>query len=137
MKSQNDVVLITGGTSGIGLEFARQLVLLGNQVIVTGRDPKKLDKLRAENPKIEAIQSDVTRADDLDSLFKHVTERYPNFNILINNAGVGHTVDLRTPSDPNALVAELRTNLEAPIQLVQPTCRFGLAAVRSHCSILR
>jgi len=44
MKLTQRTILITGGTSGIGQEFARQLLALGNTVIVTGRDQKRLDE---------------------------------------------------------------------------------------------
>ena len=44
MKLTQRTILITGGTSGIGQEFARQLLALGNTLIVTGRDQKRLDE---------------------------------------------------------------------------------------------
>ena len=43
MKLSQRTILITGGTSGIGLELARQLLTRGNTVLITGRDQDKLD----------------------------------------------------------------------------------------------
>jgi uncharacterized oxidoreductase len=43
MELQNNTILITGGTSGLGFEFAKKLLELGNTVIVTGRDTAKLE----------------------------------------------------------------------------------------------
>lgn len=47
----NKIVLITGGTSGIGLETARQFVAQGAQVIVTGVTAQRLDEARKEDRK--------------------------------------------------------------------------------------
>ncbi len=54
MKLEHKTVLITGGTSGIGLELARQLLGRGNTVIVTGRDQ---DRLAAATQALPAIHT--------------------------------------------------------------------------------
>ena len=59
MKQPAGTVLITGGSSGIGLAFALKFVELGNQVIVTGRRQSVLDELKANHPKLHTIQSNV------------------------------------------------------------------------------
>jgi uncharacterized oxidoreductase len=59
MKVTGRTILITGGSAGIGLAFARKFLELGNQVIVTGRRPSALEQLRANYPKLHVIQSDV------------------------------------------------------------------------------
>jgi uncharacterized oxidoreductase len=60
MKLVKRTVLITGGTSGIGLELARQLLQRGNVVIVTGRDQHRLDVTAAALPGVHTFQSDVS-----------------------------------------------------------------------------
>lgn len=52
MKLTEDTILITGGSSGIGLEMAKQLSELGNTVIVTGRNTQKLSTVKKQYPKI-------------------------------------------------------------------------------------
>ena len=60
MELSNNTILITGGTSGFGLEFATRLIALGNTVIITGRDQAKLDETKKRLPKVNTIQSDVS-----------------------------------------------------------------------------
>ena len=69
MELKNNTILITGGSSGIGLELARQLMGLGNTVIITGRDQTKLDQTRQNLPGIHTFQSDVSRPEAIQDLF--------------------------------------------------------------------
>jgi uncharacterized oxidoreductase len=55
MKLEKKTVLITGGTSGIGLELAKQLLQRGNTVIVTGRDQEKLDAAKRALPGVHTF----------------------------------------------------------------------------------
>jgi len=59
VQLSGNTILITGGTSGIGLELAMRLVALNNTVIVTGRSQSKLDAAKEKLSTIHTIQSDV------------------------------------------------------------------------------
>lgn len=66
MQLQNSTILITGGTSGIGLEFVKQLLDKGvAQLIVTGRNKQKLDVLSASYSTVNFIQSDVSKEEEI------------------------------------------------------------------------
>ena len=54
MKPTGNTILITGGTSGIGLGLAQRFASAGNAVIITGRRKELLDRISAEHPGIEA-----------------------------------------------------------------------------------
>ncbi len=60
MKMTGNTILITGGTSGIGLELATQLMQRKNTVIVTGRNLATLEEIREKIPAIHTYQSDVS-----------------------------------------------------------------------------
>src|SRR5271154_2779355 len=87
MKTNGNTILITGGSSGIGYELAKQFLLKGNQVIITGRNPDKLKKVASQFTNLVTLQSDITNGHDVDILTKNIFENYPELNIVINNAG--------------------------------------------------
>jgi uncharacterized oxidoreductase len=120
MNLSNNTVLITGGSSGIGAGLAAALVARDNIVIVTGRDPDRLSRLQREIPCVYTIKSDVTDSEAVASLCAETVARFPNLNVLINNAGIMRKIDLQGPApDPVELTREVDTNLIAPIRIVQ------------------
>jgi len=118
MKLSGNTVLITGGTTGIGLAFATKLAELGNDVIVTGRDQAKLDAVAKENPKIKTIRSDAGDLKAVTELAREVKDKYPKLNVLFNNAGVMVYRDLAVAEDLAALTSEIDINLAGPIRLI-------------------
>ena len=120
MKLAGNTVLITGGTSGIGLELALQLMKLGNQVIVTGREQEKVDSLPKENPGLVAIKSDVSEAAAIAQLYDKVIQEYPTLNILVNNAGIMRKINLQDRgADLEDITREVDINLNGPIRMVK------------------
>jgi uncharacterized oxidoreductase len=118
VKTKGNTVLITGGGTGIGFALAEALVKAGNKVLICGRRQDRLDEAREKLPEIETRQCDVSQKDDRQSLFRWVKKNHPDLNILINNAGIQRSIDLRKG------IAELlngedevQTNLAAPIHL--------------------
>jgi len=87
MNTSNNTVLITGGSAGIGFEIAQQLSAQGNQVIITGRNAERLQAAAAQLKNTTAIVSDVSSPDDVNKLVAQLKEKFPQLNIVINNAG--------------------------------------------------
>lgn len=120
MKLSNQTVLITGGTSGFGLEFATRLIALGNTVLITGRDSAKLEQVRQRLPGVHTFQSDVSDPEAIIRLCGQVTARFPELNILINNAGEMRRISLNDPSNTvYDITREIDINLCGPIRMVQ------------------
>ncbi|MFZ0545550.1 MAG: SDR family oxidoreductase [Candidatus Promineifilaceae bacterium] len=115
MKTTHNTVLITGGSSGIGLALAKKFLAEGNEVIITGTNAEKLSNVRQALPgiKVEAANMMDTNA------LEHLVEKYPDVNILINNAGVQYNYSFPDQDASIDLVNnELQTNLVGPVQLI-------------------
>jgi len=120
MNLQNNTILITGGTSGFGLEFTKQLLDLGNTVIITGRNQAKLDQTRKLYPKVYTFQSDVSDPKAIIDLYQKVIARFPDLNFLINNAGEMRKINLHDTSiDLENITREIDINLSGPVRMIQ------------------
>ena len=119
MKLTERTVLITGGTSGIGLELARQLLGRGNTVLVTGRDQAKLDAAERELPGVHGFRSDVSDPGEIAALYTSVVAQFPQMDVLVNNAGVMRNLRLTDERDLTDVTREIETNLSGPVRMIQ------------------
>jgi uncharacterized oxidoreductase len=121
MELKNSTILITGGTSGIGLEFVKQLISQGpSAILITGRDIPRLEKVRQQYPQIHIFQSDASDSKAIQELFKTVTTQFPKLNIIINNAGIMRNLDLlNIKQDGQEITSEIDIDLSGPIRMVQ------------------
>lgn len=102
------LVLITGGSRGIGFETAKKFLALGDRVALLARDPAILD--RAVRPlidqygaaRVQAIPFDVSNADGIPAVFNSIQKHFGTSpDILVNNAAIGERIELFTvqPAD--------------------------------------
>lgn len=112
MKTNNNTVLITGGSAGIGFELAKILLEAGNQVIITGRNAERLQQATMQLPGVTAIKSDVSCEDDVNSLVKRLQTDFPHLNMVINNAATASSIYELVPGTPafEPATKELFTN---------------------------
>jgi NAD(P)-dependent dehydrogenase (short-subunit alcohol dehydrogenase family) len=85
---ENEVVLVTGGTSGIGYEIVKRFSEEGAYVITCGRDDKKGNNAmnKWDDCKIIFIQCDIGIKSDIENLFSFIKDKYTKLDIAINNA---------------------------------------------------
>ena len=88
-RLEGKIALVTGGNSGIGLATAKRLKEEGAQVAITGRSQKTLDAAVKElGSDVLAIQSDVSKATDIQKAFEAVEKKLGKIDVLFANAGV-------------------------------------------------
>lgn len=108
-------VLITGGSSGIGLGLARRLHSRGDRVTITGRSSERLARVAEELPGTRFITGDLALATDRELLASAVAD---DLDVLINNAGIQRRVALAAEDAPwEERQKEIDLLLAAPIHL--------------------
>jgi uncharacterized oxidoreductase len=119
MKMSSNTFLITGGTSGVGLELAVRLLELGNTVVVTGRDSAKLKETKQRLPAVSTIQSDAADSSAIAALHAQLTRDFPDLNVIVNNAGVMRKINLHEAGKNIVeLTREIEIDLMGPIRMV-------------------
>ena len=94
-RLEGKIALITGGNSGIGLATAKQFVKEGAFVFITGRRRQELDTAVKEiGRSVTAVQSDVSKMEDLDRLFGQIKREKGKLDILFANAGIAQYAPL-------------------------------------------
>jgi NAD(P)-dependent dehydrogenase (short-subunit alcohol dehydrogenase family) len=116
---EGKVAVITGGNSGIGLATARRFVKEGAYVFITGRRQAELDKAVSFIGKnVTAVQSDVSKLEDLDHLYEVVRNVKGRVDIVFANAGVVDPVSL-TDSTPETFDKQFDLNARGVYFTVQ------------------
>lgn len=88
MNLSDAKILLTGGSSGIGLETARHLVARGAHVIICGRDEGQLHRAAQESG-AWPVRADISQEADVNRLFEQTSAQLGGLSAVINNAGVG------------------------------------------------
>ena len=114
-------VLVTGGSRGLGLELARELIVEGARVAICARDAEELERARqdlaARGGHVLAIPCDVTDRDAVNGMVAHVVAELGDLDVLVNNAGtiVVGPLEVLTHDD---FEDAMRTNFWGPLHTI-------------------
>jgi len=115
MNFQDQVVLITGGSRGIGRAISLAFSRRGAQVVINfGHDEEAARQVESEvqkaGGKAQSLKADITRKEDVDRMFKEILDRFGHLDVLVNNAGIIRDTPLMLMSDKD-WDSVLETNL--------------------------
>ena len=91
---KDKVVIVTGGSSGIGRAAARRFAEAGAKVIITGRRVAALEEAAGDHPGISALVADVAAPHDAARTVAGVVDAHDRLDVLVNNAGAGAILPL-------------------------------------------
>jgi len=117
LKLTGNTILITGGTSGIGLGLALRLHAAGNKIIIAGRRKALLDEIASDHPGIDAIELDVGEPDSIARAAETLQLTHPELNVLINNAGIMFEESVLDPADVRVAEDHVTVNLLGTIRM--------------------
>lgn len=112
------VVIITGGSSGFGLEAARYLLEMGAQVVITGRNRKRLAAAAKDlaHERLLAVQADAVKTADWKKLIQQVVAKFGRIDVLVNNHGAGVKIAAVENMDDASIQAVLDVNITSVIK---------------------
>ncbi len=139
-KLNNQVAVITGGSTGIGLATAKTFLAEGAKVVITGRNQETLDAAVAEvnNSNLTAIQSDTSILADIDALAAQVKEKFGKIDVLFANAGIAWFAPI-DQSDESFFDAHFNTNVKGlffTIQKFLPITNDGAKIVLNASAVI-
>jgi len=118
-RLEKKVAVITGGNSGMGLATAQLFVKEGAKVVVTARNEQRLlESSYLEEEGIRVLQADVSKKEDLQRLFKTVSDEFGHVDIVFANAGGGKMRPLEMVDDEH-IDNTFDTNVKGVINTVQ------------------
>ncbi|WP_105664003.1 glucose 1-dehydrogenase [Cronobacter dublinensis] len=131
-RFSNNVVIVTGGTSGIGLATAKAFASEGAHVFITGRRQAALDDaLRQLGDNVTGVRGDMSQLADIDRLYEAVQQRHSHIDVIFANAGGGEFAPLGAISEAH-YQETFDTNVKGALFTVQkalPLLRDGASVI--------
>ena len=134
-KFGNKVVIVTGGTSGIGLATARAFAAEGASVFITGRRQDALDAaVKQIGGRVTGVRGDMAQLADIDRLYNAVQQQHSQIDVIFANAGGGEMAPLGSITEEH-YHATFDTNVKGVLFTVQkalPLLKDGASVILTN-----
>ena len=134
-KFGNKVVIVTGGTSGIGLATARVFAAEGASVFITGRREDALDAaVKQIGGRVTGVRGDMAQLADIDRLYNAVQQQHSQIDVIFANAGGGEMAPLGSITEEH-YHATFDTNVKGVLFTVQkalPLLKDGASVILTN-----
>jgi len=135
MKLNNNTILLTGGTSGIGFGLLRRFYQLDNKIIVTSSNEKNLAGVKSQFSNIATIVCDLSNSYSVKQLIDKCQLNHKDINVIINNAGIQYNYLWVDEKDGyNKISTEICVNFTSPMQIVYRL--LNLLTTKQHSAIV-
>jgi len=119
MNISGNTILITGGSRGLGLALAKAFTTEQNTVILCDKNQESMDLALHTLESAHGYVCDISDSQQRNDLFEKVSSRFPEINMLINNAAICSEMDFTKPLPAGKIEAEITTNFTAPLDLTR------------------
>jgi 3-oxoacyl-[acyl-carrier protein] reductase len=130
------VAVVTGAARGIGDAIARKLAAMGAAVVLTARDLQQLERVRqaieSAGGQALSVACDLTDAEAVAALGRHVQQTFGRCDILVNNAGIGITGKPLHETTLEEWERQMHTNLRGPFLTIKAFAPMMIAAQSGH-----
>src|SRR3954462_14438083 len=131
-RFNNKVVVVTGGTSGIGLATAKAFAAENAWVFITGRRQDTLDAaVKAIGGRVTGVRGDMANLADIDRLYDAVQQKHPQIHVVFANAGGGEMVPLGAITE-----AHYQSTFDTNVKGVLFTVQKALPLLKDGASII-
>jgi len=113
MKLADKVVIVTGGSRGIGKEIVQTFLHEGARVVIAARNKKAINDVlkTADQNKVIGIPTDVSKSAQINHLVQETLKTYGTIDILVNSAGIQQPIGPLIDNDPQEWIENISTNL--------------------------
>ena len=118
------VCLLTGASGEIGLSCAKKFYENGSRLIlIYNKNKKIIDKFKKNKVNVEVFKCDITNIKEIKNLYKKISKKYNELNVLINIAGIMNTANFFSEDKRENLIKHIKVNLIGNISMIKTFSR--------------
>jgi len=120
----NKVCLLTGASGEIGLGCAKKFYENGSKLIlIYNKNKKIIDKFKKNKINVDVYKCDITNIKEIKNLYKKISKKYTELNVLINIAGIMNTANFFSEDKGKSLIKHIKVNLIGNISMIKTFSR--------------